>query len=60
VVWTIVDHSHVLHTTLMDMSGMQDTAVKMLSTTSPAEHQKLGRQVKNYDGKTWDASKCLL
>lgn len=39
--------------------NMQDTAAKMLDTKVPAEHQRLGRQVNNYDGKKWDASTSL-
>ncbi|KAJ9621274.1 hypothetical protein H2203_007326 [Taxawa tesnikishii (nom. ined.)] len=40
--------------------NMQDTAAKMLDTKVPAEHQRLGRQVNNYDGKKWDANKSRI
>lgn len=34
-----------------------DTAAKILETESPSEQKKLGRQVKNFDGPTWDMIK---
>lgn len=33
----------------------EDVARKMLGTTDPKRHKALGRQVKNFDEKTWNA-----
>ena len=34
--------------------GDEETAEKILKSTSPEEARKLGRTVKNYDDRTWD------
>lgn len=34
-----------------------ETASKIMKTNNPAEHQKLGRQIKNFDQTLWDANK---
>lgn len=34
--------------------GDEETAKKILKSTSPEEARKLGRTVKNYDDRTWD------
>lgn len=35
--------------------GDLDVARKIMETSDPKEHKKLGRQVKNFDKATWDA-----
>lgn len=40
------------------LTSTQETVEKMLQATIPAEHQKLGRQVKNYNGERWNQSMC--
>jgi len=42
-----LDNGHVL-------MAVQETAEKMMQTTIPREHQKLGRQAKGFDRKKWD------
>lgn len=33
------------------------TFFKIMTTTNPAEHQKLGRQIRHFDQAVWDAEK---
>jgi len=35
----------------------EETAAKVLTTLNPRDQKKLGRQVKNFDDKVWDAVK---
>jgi ribA/ribD-fused uncharacterized protein len=40
--------------------GDEETAQKMLATTDPGRHKALGREVKNFDAKSWDDKKSEI
>lgn len=40
--------------------GDLEVAEKILSAVTPKEAKKLGRQVKNFDSKSWDEVKIYL
>ena len=40
--------------------GDDKIAEQMLRTTDPKQHKALGRRVRNFDAKTWDANKLRI
>ncbi|QIW95070.1 hypothetical protein AMS68_000588 [Peltaster fructicola] len=40
--------------------GDEEVAQRMMQTTDPAEHQKLGRQAKGFDRAKWDQHKSRI